>query len=209
MRVQEARTRNSVAPKRELTPSGKRRASAEDRQKERRKKAKSWYRPSCCLSCCPRSCAPRGGRLLGVIEKMATHPHRAGFRFKERSRWAFEDPNIGKYLAVMFPDAIAASEVRGRIVFHTSTRNVTRVAVFFFHAASPGRHFPHQEQQRQGSIPQQEVVQSAIQMCGALQRFLGSIPRAVRVWMPTPCMIMRRRVIIYATTRVHAGLFTR
>ena len=132
MRVQEARARNSAAPKRELTPSGKRRASAEDRQKERRKKAKSWYRPSCCLSCCPRSCAPRGGRLLGAIEKMATHPHRAGFRFKERSRWAFEDPNIGKYLAVMFPDAIAASEVRGRIVFHTSTRNVTRVAVFFF-----------------------------------------------------------------------------
>ena len=63
---------------------------------------------------------------------MAPHPHRAGFRFKERSRWAFGDPNIGKYLAVMFPDAIAASEVRGRIVFHTSTRNVTQVAVFFF-----------------------------------------------------------------------------
>ena len=121
--------RPDTAIPREVTATGRRRASAESRQKNRRKHAQAWYRPSCCLCRSPRSCAVRGGRLLGAIEKMATHPHRAGFRFKERSRWAFEDPNIGKYLAVMFPDAIAASEVRGRIVFHTSTRNVTRVAV--------------------------------------------------------------------------------
>ena len=121
--------RPDTAIPREVTATGRRRASAESRQKNRRKHAHGWYRPSCCLCRSLCSCALRGGRLLGAIEKMATHPHRAGFRFKERSRWAFEDPNIGKYLAVMFPDAIAASEVRGRIVFHTSTRNVTRVAV--------------------------------------------------------------------------------
>ena len=129
MRVQEARARNSAAPKRELTPSGKRRASAEDRQKERRKKAKSWYRPSCCLSCCPRSCAPRGGRLLGAIEKMAMNPYRAGQKFKERSQWALKDPHIREYLTQLFPDAIAADEVRRPIVFYTSTCNDVRVDV--------------------------------------------------------------------------------
>ena len=67
-----------------------------DAEKNRRKHARAWYRPSCqcCLCRSTRSCALRGGRLLGSIKKMATNPYRAGRKFKERSQWALMNPNI-------------------------------------------------------------------------------------------------------------------
>ena len=70
--------------------------AAPDAEKNRRKHARAWYRPSCqcCLCRSTRSCALRGGRLLGSIEKMATNPYRAGRNFKERSQWALMNPNI-------------------------------------------------------------------------------------------------------------------
>jgi len=71
----------------------------------------------------------RGGRLLGAIEKMAMNPYRAGLKFKERSQWALKDPHIREYLTQLFPDAIAADEVRRPIVFYTSTCNDVRVDV--------------------------------------------------------------------------------
>ena len=58
---------------------------------------------------------------MGVIEKMSTHPKRIGRRFKTRSRWVLEDKSLPKYLQVMYDGAIAPSEVRGLIVFYTST----------------------------------------------------------------------------------------
>ena len=121
--------RPDTAIPREVTATGRRRASAESRQKNRRKHAQAWYRPSCCLCRSPRSCAVRGGRLLGAIEKMAMNPYRAGQKFKERSQWALKDPHIREYLTQLFPDAIAADEVRRPIVFYTSTCNDVRVDV--------------------------------------------------------------------------------
>ena len=121
--------RPDTAIPREVTATGRRRASAESRQKNRRKHAHGWYRPSCCLCRSLCSCALRGGRLLGAIEKMATNPYLAGRKFKQRSKWALTDPNIRDYLRHMFPDAIAADEIRRPIVFYTSTRNDVPVDV--------------------------------------------------------------------------------
>ena len=121
--------RPDTAIPREVTATGRRRASAESRQKNRRKHAHGWYRLSCCLCRSLCSCALCGGRLLGAIEKMAMNPYRAGLNFKERSQWALKDPHIREYLTQLFPDAIAADEVRRPIVFYTSTCNDVRVDV--------------------------------------------------------------------------------